>query len=172
MTLPQFAAKASYHLPPFAAPGHRNLPFFVGICRHLTFNYSLHRYVVSGLFWLAMSETAQPKRGGRAFHSILEPHFDFIHQLRQRRKTWQEIAELLLSEKGIRVTLYAPYRFYRRRLHRRAKGQWETAENNSQSPPASSEVSACQSQKRSSPLPPPKNFQRPDRSQFNKDQFV
>ena len=52
-----------------------------------------------------MTETAQPKRGGRAFHSILEPHFDFIHQQRQRRKTWQEIADLLFNEKGIRVTL-------------------------------------------------------------------
>jgi hypothetical protein len=94
-----------------------------------------------------MNETVQPKRGGRAFHSILEPHFDFIHQLRQRRKTWKEIAELLLSEKGIRVTLYAPYRFYRRQLRRRAKGRLETAENNSRSEPAGPEVSACQSQK-------------------------
>src|SRR5271154_6846472 len=72
-----------------------------------------------------MTETAQPKRGGKAFHSILEPHFDFIHQQRQRRKTWQEIADLLFTEKGIRVTLYAPYHFYRRRLKQAA--HWENS---------------------------------------------
>ena len=65
-----------------------------------------------------MTDSIRTKRGGRAFHSVLELHFDFIRQLRQRRKTWQEIAELLLAEKGIRVTLYAPYRFYRRQLRR------------------------------------------------------
>jgi hypothetical protein len=73
-----------------------------------------------------MSETAQPKRGGKPFQSILEPHFDFIHQLRQRRKTWREIADLLFTEKGIRVTFYAPYRFYRRKLKRAAKTHWES----------------------------------------------
>jgi hypothetical protein len=45
------------------------------------------------------------------FELILEPHYDFIRELRQRRKTWQEIADLLLSEKGIRVTFQAPYLF-------------------------------------------------------------
>ena len=70
-----------------------------------------------------MTEMEQRKRGGRAYHSVLEPHFDFIHQQRQRRKTWQEIADLLFTEKGIRVTLYAPYHFYRRRLKRAA--HWE-----------------------------------------------
>jgi len=76
-----------------------------------------------------MNETAQPRRGGRAFHSILEPHFDFIRELRRGRKTWKEIAEALSTEKGIRVTLYAPYRFYRRQLKRRAKGHWEDVPN-------------------------------------------
>ena len=51
-----------------------------------------------------MTDTAQPKRGGKPFQSILEPHFDFIHQQRQRRRTWREIADLLFTEKGIRVT--------------------------------------------------------------------
>jgi hypothetical protein len=72
-----------------------------------------------------MIETAHPKRGGRAYHSILEPHLDFIREQRQRRRTWQEIAGLLHSEKGIRVTLYAPYLFYRRKLKRTAKPHWE-----------------------------------------------
>ena len=55
-----------------------------------------------------MTETAQRKGGGKPFHSILEPHFDFIRELRQRRKTWQEITKLLLTEKGIRVTVLCP----------------------------------------------------------------
>jgi hypothetical protein len=117
-----------------------------------------------------MTETVQPKRGGKAFHSILAPHFDFIHQLRQRRKTWQEIAELLLTEKGIRVTLYAPYRFYRRRLKRAAKSHWEDSANNAQ--PARPTVAASRPQSRQSPLPQPVPFQRPDRSKFNTDEFV
>ncbi len=76
-----------------------------------------------------MTDTAQPKRGGKPFQSILEPHFDFIHQQRQRRKTWQEIADLLFTEKGIRVTFYAPYRFYRSKLKRAAKSHWEDESN-------------------------------------------
>ena len=91
----------SHPLPKF----RRCLPLFVTcICRHLSlwrgrvsshFNFHLlsttifrHRAILS-----VMTETAQPKRGGKPFHSILEPHFDFIRELRQRRKTWQEIAE-------------------------------------------------------------------------------
>ncbi|HEV2327438.1 MAG TPA: hypothetical protein VGY56_01470 [Verrucomicrobiae bacterium] len=73
-----------------------------------------------------MTDPVQPKRGGKPFQSILEPHFDFIHQLRQRRKTWREIADLLFTEKGIRVTFYAPYRFYRRKLKRTSKTHWES----------------------------------------------
>jgi hypothetical protein len=119
-----------------------------------------------------MTETAHQKRGGRAFHSILEPHFDFILQLRQRRKTWQEIAELLLSEKGIRVTLYAPYRFYRRHLQRRAKGHWEDESNHSVSQPDRSTATISQPQKRLSPLPPKPDFKQPDRTKFNNDQFI
>ena len=76
-----------------------------------------------------MNETAHRKRGGRPFHSILEPHFDFIRQLRQRRKTSQEIAELLFTEKDIRVTFHAPYLFYRRKVKRAAKPHWEDESN-------------------------------------------
>jgi len=119
-----------------------------------------------------MSETARPKRGGKAFHSVLESHFDFIHQLRQRRKTWQEIADLLLSEKGIRVTLYAPYRFYRRHLKRRAKGHWEKQPQHHESPPARPNQSAGQPQKRLSPLPQPVPYKQPDISTIKKDEFT
>jgi hypothetical protein len=118
-----------------------------------------------------MTETTQPKRGGRAFHSILEPHFDFIQQQRQRRKTWQEIAELLLNEKGIRVTLYAPYRFYRRKLKRVAKPNWENPGNDSRLLPAPlTPVVANPPQARPSPLPQQPTFNRPDRSKINPDQ--
>jgi hypothetical protein len=79
-----------------------------------------------------MADSTQRKGGGKPFHSILEPHFDFIRELRQRRKTWQEIAELLFSEKGVRVTFHAPYLFYRRKLKRAAKPHWENSPVDSQ----------------------------------------
>ena len=116
-----------------------------------------------------MSETAQPKRGGKAFHSVLESHFDFIHQLRQRRKTWKEIAESLLAEKGICVTLYAPYRFYRRQLRRRAKGHRENVENNFQSQPARPSAAGSRPQSRPAPFSPQPAFKRPDRAKINND---
>jgi hypothetical protein len=112
-----------------------------------------------------MTDTAQRKRGGRAYHSVLEPHFDFIHQQRQRRKTWQEIADLLFSEKGIRVTFYAPYRFYRRRLKRAANPNWENSAGEIQPDhPASSPPS------RPAPLPKQNAFNRPNISNIKTDQ--
>ena len=117
-----------------------------------------------------MTETAHQKRGGKPFHSILEPHYDFIRELRQRRKTWQEIADLLLSEKGIRVTFHAPYLFYRRKLKRAAKPHWENSTTDSQ--PARPDTAASRPQPRPGPLPPSPRFQRPDRSKFNTDEFT
>ena len=117
-----------------------------------------------------MTEIAQRKRGGKAFHSILEPHFDFIHRQRQRRKTWQEIADLLLSEKGIRVTLYAPYHFYRRRLKRVAKAHWENSAVDSQ--PARPSTAASRSQSRPAPLPASSDFKRPNLSTINTEEFT
>ena len=114
-----------------------------------------------------MTETAQPKRGGRAYHSILEPHFDFVRELRQRRKTWKEIAEALFIEKGVHVTLYAPYRFYQRQLKRRAKGHWEDAENQTGLPPAHPTPTASRPQAKPSPLPAPPTFKQPNRDQLN-----
>src|ERR1700691_4735138 len=110
-----------------------------------------------------MTETAQPKRGGKAFHSILEPHFDFIHQQRQRHKSWQEIADLLFSEKGIRVTLYAPYHFYRRRLKRAS--HWENSSVDSQ--PARPSASTNRPRSRPGPLPAEPAFKRPNLSTIN-----
>jgi len=114
-----------------------------------------------------MTETAQRKRGGKAFHSILEPHFDFIHQQRQRRKTWQEIADLLLAEKGVRVTLYAPYHFYRRRLKRAS--HWENSSLAVQ--PARSTAAASRQHSRPAPLPMPSDFKRPNLS-TNTQEFI
>ena len=117
-----------------------------------------------------MTETAQRKGGGKPFRSILRPHFDFIRELRQRRKTWREITELLLTEKGIRVTVFAPYLFYRRKLKRAGKPNWENVENNSESQPARPSVAASRPQSHPAPLPASSDFKRPDRSKFNTDQ--
>jgi hypothetical protein len=114
-----------------------------------------------------MTETAQPKRGGRAYHSILEPHLDFIRELRQRRKTWKEIAEALFIEKGVHVTLYAPYRFYQRQLKRRAKGHWEDAVNSTGLSPAQPTPAASRPQAKTSPLPAPPTFKRPNPDKLN-----
>ncbi|MGA9778533.1 MAG: hypothetical protein WBS33_09710 [Verrucomicrobiia bacterium] len=117
-----------------------------------------------------MSETAQRKGGGKPFRSILEPHFEFIRELRQRRKTWRQITESLLTEKGIRVTVYAPYLFYRRKLKRAAKSNWENTGNDSQLPPAHPDVAASRPQSRPSPLAKPVPFKRPDLKNINTDQ--
>ena len=109
-----------------------------------------------------MTETAQRKGGGKPFRSILEPHFEFIRELRQRRKTWRQITELLLTEKDIRVTVYAPYLFYRRRLKRATKPHWKDAENNSKFQPARPNAAASRPQSRQSPLPKPSPFARPN----------
>ena len=113
-----------------------------------------------------MTETAHRKHGGKPFHSILEPHYDFIRELRQRRKTWQEIADLLFAEKGIRVTLYAPYYFYRRRLKRAA--HWEDSSVDLQ--PARAIAATNRPQSRPAPLPMQSDFKRPNLSTINTDQ--
>jgi hypothetical protein len=136
--------------------------------RILTFSYSLPRFFADDLFFPLMTETAQRKRGGRAYHSVLEPHFDFIHQQRQRRKTWQEIADVLFTVKGIRVTLYAPYHFYRRRLKRAA--HWEKASVDLQ--PARPSAATNRPQSRPAPLSAQPAFKRPDLSTINTEEFT
>ena len=113
-----------------------------------------------------MSETTRPKRGGRAYHSILSPHFDFIREQRQRRKTWQEIANLLQTEKGITVTLYAPYLFYQRRLNRAAKPHWEDGQKPEVVPPARPDEPAIRPEPGRKPIlaatPAPRTFRKPN----------
>ena len=117
-----------------------------------------------------MTVTAQRKGGGKPFRSILEPHFEFIRELRQRRKTWRQITELLLTEKGIRVTVYAPYLFYRRKLKRAANPRWEDAENNSESQLVRPNIAASRPQSRPSPLPQQNVFTRPNIKNISTDQ--
>ena len=117
-----------------------------------------------------MTETAHQKRGGKPFHGILEPHYDFIRELRQRRKTWRQITELLLTEKDIRVTVYAPYLFYRRKLNRATKPHWENAGNNSEFQPARPNAAASRPPSRQSPLAKPAPFNRPNIKNINTDQ--
>jgi hypothetical protein len=119
-----------------------------------------------------MTETAQRKGGGKPFRSILEPHFEFIRELRQRRKTWRQITELLFTEKGIRVTVFAPYLFYRRKLKRAVKPNWENTGNDSRLPPAHPNVAASRPQSRPSPLPPKPVFKQPNLSTKDTEQFT
>jgi hypothetical protein len=114
-------------------------------------------------------ESAQPKRrGGRAHHSVLEPHFEAIRQWRRQRKTWKEIALLLGSDKGICVTLYAPYRFMRRRLKRPA--HWED-----ESSVASNAASSAPTRPKAPAIAlalPACDFKRPDPQSFNSGDYL
>lgn len=65
------------------------------------------------------------KRGGRAYRSRLEPFVDFIRAQRQQRKTWQEIADQLHTEKGCAITFQGLHQFYRCYVKRQARPHWE-----------------------------------------------
>jgi hypothetical protein len=75
------------------------------------------------------SETKNGRRmkhgGGRAYRSRLESFVDFIQQQRQQRKTWQEIAALLRTEKDCAISFQGLHQFYRRYLKRQARPHWE-----------------------------------------------
>ena len=105
---------------------------------------------------------------------MLEPHFEAIRQWRRQRKTWKEIAGLLASEKGIRVTLYAPYRFMRRRLKRPV--HWEVEADVASNPPSSQSQPARPKapaiRPATAPALPASDFHRPDRKSFNPDDYL
>ena len=63
--------------------------------------------------------------GGRAYRSRLESFADFIREQRQQRKSWQEIATQLNTEKNCAITLQGLHQFYRRHLKRQASCHWE-----------------------------------------------
>jgi hypothetical protein len=64
--------------------------------------------------------------GGRPFHSRLEPFTGFIREQRQQRRTWQEIAARLRTEKDCVITSQGLHQFYRRYLKRQARPDWES----------------------------------------------
>jgi hypothetical protein len=72
------------------------------------------------------SETKNKRRGGgRAYRSRLELFAEFIREQRQQRKTWQEIAARLRTEKDCVITFQGLHQFYRRYLKRQARSHWE-----------------------------------------------
>jgi hypothetical protein len=119
---------------------------------------------------MAMESERPNRRGGRAHHSVLEPHFEAIRQWRRQRKTWKEIAVLLASEKGVRVTLYAPYRFIRRRLMRPA--HWEDQQVQESEGPQLTRPKPPAIRPSSAPVLPASNFHRPDRNSFNPEEYL
>ena len=73
------------------------------------------------------SETKNEQRGGgRAYRSRLELFAEFIREQRQQRRTWQEIAALLRTEKGCAITFQGLHQFYRRYLKRQVRSHWES----------------------------------------------
>ena len=64
--------------------------------------------------------------GGRPFHSRLESFVEFIREQRQQRRTWQEIAIRLGTEKDCVITSQGLHQFYRRYLKRQARSHWES----------------------------------------------
>ena len=73
------------------------------------------------------SESKNERRGGgRAYRSSLESFVEFIREQRQQRRTWQEIATLLRTEKGCAITFQGLHQFYRRYLKRQARRHWES----------------------------------------------
>ena len=120
---------------------------------------------------MAMDSAQSMRRGGRAHHSAMEPHFEAIRQWRRQRKTWKEIAGLLATEKGIHVTLYAPYRFMRRRLKRPV--HWEDESTSSPAPPESQPAGPKGQALRPANIPalPKSDFKRPDPKSFNPEDY-
>lgn len=105
------------------------------------------------------SETKHDRHsGGRAYHSRLETHVDFIRQQRQQRKTWQEIATQLRTEKGCDITFQGLHQFYRRFLKRQARPHWEDVETSV----ASVRPAATNRQPIVAATPAPKSFKQPN----------
>ncbi|MBU6402993.1 MAG: hypothetical protein KGS61_21945 [Verrucomicrobia bacterium] len=101
----------------------------------------------------ARSEKQTRQGGGRAFHSRLEPFVDFIREQRHRRKTWQEIADLLRREKGCAITFQGVYQFYRRFVKRQSRPHWEQAAVISPAAPRKTVLAS---------LPPGRSFNAPN----------
>ena len=106
------------------------------------------------------SETRNDQHGGgRAYRSRLESFVDFIHEQRRHRKTWQEIAALLRTEKGCVITFQGLHQFYRRYLKRQARPHWEDGGVMVQ--PAPVNPSASASRPVLAATPTPRSFRQP-----------
>jgi hypothetical protein len=103
--------------------------------------------------------------GGRAYRSRVEPFVDFIRAQRQQRKTWQEIAERLRSEKGCDITFQGLHQFYRCYLKRQSRPHWETEAAMAQPATAKPPTPAHKPVLAATPLPRP--FRQPSPENIN-----
>ena len=109
----------------------------------------------------AQTEKRTRQGGGRAYHSRLEPFVAFIREQRHRRRTWQEIAEQLRTEKGCPISFQGVYQFYRRFVTRQARPHWEH-EAPAATPPAEPPRKAVLAS-----LPPARSFKTPNPDSIN-----
>ena len=58
---------------------------------------------------------------GRPFQSSLEPHLETIRALRLKRSTWQQVADALAAEHGLKISPWAILKFFQRRVHPTAR---------------------------------------------------
>jgi hypothetical protein len=106
------------------------------------------------------SETKNERRGGgRAYRSRLEAFVDFVREQRRQRKTWQEIATQLRTEKDCAITFQGLHQFYRRYLKRQARPHWEDSEVMAQ--PAPVKPSASASKPMLAATPSPRSYRQP-----------
>jgi hypothetical protein len=120
-----------------------------------------HRVILSGDDRNGTTETAAANRSTASWNRT----FDFIRELRQRRKTWRQIAELLLTEKNIRVTVYAAVSFLSAQNETRHKTELGKCREMipKPNPPAPTQRPAGRSRVHRRCLPQ-QIFQRPDRT--------
>ena len=107
------------------------------------------------------SETKRERcGGGRAYRSRLESFVEFIREQRQQRRTWQEIAMLLRTEKGCPITVQGSHQLYRRRLKRQARPHWESEATLAQPAPVKPQAQARKPVLAATPSP--RSFRQPN----------
>jgi hypothetical protein len=97
--------------------------------------------------------------GGLAYRSRLESFVELIREQRQQRRTWQEIAKLLRTQKGCGITFQGLHQFYRRYLKRQARPHWEDGEVVVQ--PASVKLPAPTRKPVVAATPTPRSYRQP-----------
>ena len=106
------------------------------------------------------SETKNEQRGGgRAYRSRLELFAEFIREQRQQRRTWQEIAARLRTEKDCVITFQGLHQFYRRYLKRQARPPWENETVTAQ--PATTKPQTPAHKPVLAAMPSPRSFRQP-----------